>query len=83
VASLDCLHVDLTVSGQPTCCAKLKAAGWKFSYDRETRFVSAEHPLGGKQSVVEVSRIGRSGFDADEIGEQIAMLLNGGNDQSC
>ena len=66
MASLNVLYVDLIVSGQPSCCEKLKAAGWMFSYDHETRFVSAEHPLGGKQSVVEVIRISRSGFD--EIG---------------
>jgi hypothetical protein len=71
--------IDLMVEGQPECCAALYAAGWRFSYCNETRFVSAEHPLGGKQSVVEVSRIGRSGFDTEQIGSAIAMMLNGGN----
>ena len=37
----------------------------------------AEHPLGGKQSVVEVLVIGESEFDADEIGQAIAAMFNG------
>ena len=79
MASMGDFYIDLTIEGQPEWCAKLKEAGWKFTYDPETRFVSAEHPIGGRQSVVEVIRIGRSGFDVDQIGRQIAMLLNGGN----
>lgn len=79
MASIGTVHVDLTIEGQPECCAKLRKAGWKFSYDKWTRFVSAEHPLGGKQSVVEVCCIARTEFEMDEIGERIAMLLNGGN----
>lgn len=73
------LTIDLTVEGQPECCKKLYASGWRFAYCPETRFVSAEHPLGGKQSVVEVYRVGRSGFDVDELGRAISMMLNGGN----
>jgi len=73
------VNVNLTIEGQPQCCAKLREAGWRFDYDTETRFVSASHPLGGKQSVVEIHRICRTKFDTDEIGQQIAMLLNGGN----
>lgn len=69
--------VDLRVVGQPQCCKALRLGGWVFRWDRDTRFVSAEHPRGGKQSVVSVCNIGRSGFDVDEIGRQITMLLNG------
>ena len=79
MATLGEVTIDLMVDGQPESCKKLYAAGWRFSYCAETRFVSAEHPLGGKQSVVEVSRIGRTGFDCNEIGSAIAMMLNGGN----
>lgn len=79
MATMGTVTIDLMVDGQPESCKKLYAAGWRFAYCGETRFVSAEHPLGGKQSVVEVSRIGRNGFDVDEIGNAIAMMLNGGN----
>lgn len=70
--------IDLHKTGQPECCAKLRNAGWKFGYSHECQFVWAEHPLGGKQSIVEVLRVGRTGFDADQIGQAIALLLNGG-----
>ena len=63
--------------GQPEWCRKLIEAGWRFSYDPATRFVSAEHPLGGKQSIAEIMRIGRTGFDADEVGKRLAAMLNG------
>lgn len=79
MASCGELTIDLIVEGQPECCRKLYENGWRFSYCPETRFVSAEHPLGGKQSVVEVYQVGRSGFDVDELGRSIAMMLNGGN----
>ena len=62
---------------QPEWCQKLVKAGWRFRYDPATRFVSAEHPLGGKQSIAEIMRIGRDGFDVDELGEQLAAFLNG------
>jgi hypothetical protein len=78
-ASVAEVTIDLIVEGQPECCKKLHANGWRFSYCRETRFVTAEHPLGGKQSVVEVYSVGRSGFDVNELGNAIAMMLNGGN----
>ena len=81
MASLDTITIDLMVLGQPECCKALYLAGWRFSFDSDTRFVSAEHPLGEKQSVVEVLRVGRTGFDANEIGQAIAMMLNGGNHQ--
>lgn len=73
------MTIHLTVEGKPECCRKLREAGWKFDYCPVTRFVSARHPLGGVQSVVEVYHVSRTTFDADEIGRQIAMLLNGGN----
>lgn len=70
--------VNLIVEGQPKSCKAMYDAGWRFSYCSATRFVSAEHPLGGKQSVVDVSQ-SLAGFDADDIGKSIVMLLNGGN----
>jgi hypothetical protein len=39
--------------------------------------VQADHPLGGKHSVVEVIDDGHTGYECDEIGNAIAMLLNG------
>lgn len=62
---------------QPMCCKKLVELGWEFKWDPKTRFVAANHPLGGCQSVVEVCLSGRSGFDINEIGREIALLLNG------
>lgn len=62
---------------QPECAQRLAGDGWKFEWQAETGFVEANHPIGGKQSVVEVLRIGRSDFDRDEIGRAIASLLNG------
>ncbi len=79
MASVGTVTIDLIVEGQPECCKALHAAGWRFKFDSDTLFVSAEHPLGGKQSIVEVSRVGRTKFDANEIGQAIAMMLNGGN----
>lgn len=72
--------INLHKIGQPECCKKLREAGWKFSYSRECMYVGAEHPLGGKKSVVEVMRVCRNGFDEHEIGEAIASLLNGGEE---
>ena len=65
--------------GQPEWCQKLVEAGWRFRYDPATRFVSAEHPLGGKQSIAEIMRIGRTGFDPDEFGRRFAAMLNESN----
>lgn len=77
------VHVNLTVEGQPKRCASLREAGWRFEYDPDTRFVSAIHPRGGMQSVVELLRVRQTlsfmTVDEHEIGRQIAMLLNGGN----
>jgi hypothetical protein len=77
------VHVNLTVEGQPKRCAELREAGWRFEFDPETRFVSAMHSNGGQQSVVEILRVRRTlsfmTVDEDEIGRQVAMLLNGGN----
>ena len=81
MASIGTVTVDLVVKGQPESCKKLHAAGWRFSYCNKTRFVSARHPLGGKLSVVEVLRTSPVGLDVDEIGNAIAMMLNGGNHQ--
>lgn len=61
---------------QPECVRQLVEAGWRFKWDAETSFVSAEHPLGGKQSVVEVLPVGRNGFDRNQIGQSIEELLN-------
>jgi hypothetical protein len=69
--------VDIRVVGQPECCRKLVEAGWKFTYQPATKFIQADHPLGGKQSIVEVIDIGRTEIECDEIGKAIAMLLNG------
>jgi len=71
--------VDLPLEAQPESCKKLYSAGWRFSYCSKTRFVFAEHPLGGKQSIVEVLLIGQSELDANEIGQAIATMLNGGS----
>lgn len=62
---------------QPYCAKKLVEAGWRFEWQPEAGFIAAEHPLGGKQSVIDVCRTGRSGFDRDEIGVAIAAILNG------
>ena len=62
---------------QPEWCRKLVEAGWRFRYDPATRFVSAEHPFGGKQSIAEVTRTILGDFDADEFGKQLAAMLNG------
>lgn len=64
---------------QPSCAKRLTSAGWRFEWQPEAGFVAAEHPLGGKQSVVRVSHVGRTGFDVNEIGQAIATMLNGGN----
>lgn len=63
---------------QPKCCRDLVKAGWKFYWcGDDVRFVAAEHPLGGKQSVVEVCRTGRTGFDVEQLGQAITDLMNG------
>ena len=62
---------------QPPCAKRLTDAGWGFEWQSEAGFVASEHPLGGKQSVVHVLRVGRTDFDRDEIGHAIAGLLNG------
>lgn len=59
-------------------CQKLLDGGWQFSYCHDTWFVSAEHPQGGKQSVVEVSRMRWSEKESHDMGHAIATLLNGG-----
>lgn len=59
-------------------CQKLLDGGWQFSYCPDTWFVSAEHPHGGKQSVVEVSRMRWSEKESHDMGHSIATLLNGG-----
>ena len=63
--------------GQPEWCRKLVKAGWRFRYDPATRFVSAEHPRGGKQSIAAVTRTILGDFDADQFGKQLAAMLNG------
>lgn len=70
--------IDLIVVGQPECCKKMRDAGWQYSYSEDTYCVSADHPLGGKQPVAQVSKIGRTGFECNEIGKAIALMLNGG-----
>jgi hypothetical protein len=52
----------------------MASAGWKFAYSDQ--FISAEHPLGGRQSIVEM-RIPRRGIDIDAIGNYLAKMLNG------
>ena len=81
----DGCHVPTTVgewlrrktASQPKFCRDLVKAGWKFEWISDVRFVAAEHPLGGKQSIVEVCRTGRTGFDQDALGKAIADLMNG------
>lgn len=66
------------MNNQPECCRKLVEAGWEFHWCGDgVSFVAAEHPMGGKQSVVEVLRVGRNGFDRNEIGNAITALMNG------
>lgn len=72
------VFVDLRIIGQPECCKKWIDAGWRFIWDRETAFIGAEHPNGGRISVLQVCRAGRKEFDIDEIGKAIEVLLNGG-----
>lgn len=59
-------------------CQELLDGGWQFSYCPDTWFVSAEHPHGGKQSIVEVSRMRWSEKESHDMGHAIATLLNGG-----
>lgn len=49
---------------------QLTRAGWKFKYDSDTFFVSAEHPHGGKITVCEVYNT------MHDAGTQIAHCLN-------
>ena len=79
MAGLGELTIDLMIEGQPETCKRLTKARWKFSYCSETRFITAEHPLSGKQSVGIILRISRTDFDMNEIGDAIAMMLNGEN----
>lgn len=72
---------ELHKAHQPECCKKLRDAGWSFGYSDDCKFVYAEHPLGGRASIVEVVLVCRNGFDYNEIGRAIANLLNGG--ESC
>lgn len=62
---------------QPEFARRMTDAGWKFEWCGSTGFVSARHPLGGVQSIVEVRRVGRTGFDFLEAGTAIAAMLNG------
>lgn len=71
------VSVDAFTLVQPECCRKLVKAGWRFGYCPETKFVWAEHALGGKHSVCEVRAVGRNGFEGVEIGNAIAALLAG------
>jgi hypothetical protein len=76
MASSD-ITVDIRVVGQPECCRKLKEAGWTFEYQPSVKFIQGNNPKGGKISVIQVISISRYAFDCDEIGNAIAMLLNG------
>lgn len=49
-----------------------KDNGWEFKYNPSTKYVSAEHKNGGKQSVCEV----KNGFDDKAFGHFIADCLN-------
>lgn len=61
---------------QPESCRQMIEAGWSFEWHAEAHFVAAVHPLGGKQSIVEV-RWRRNGMNIDEVGKAICDLLNG------
>ena len=49
-----------------------KENGWLFTYCPSTKFVGAEHPKGGRQSICELT----NGFDNDAFGYFIANSLN-------
>lgn len=48
--------------------------GWEFEYDPATRFVGANHPKGGKQSICEV--VIKQPYARDEFGFALADFLN-------
>jgi hypothetical protein len=51
---------------------KLVGDGWVYKYEPETRFLEAEHPDRGNQSVAQIVFSG----DPDGMGHLIAKLLN-------
>lgn len=60
---------------------RLREDGWTFDYSKETNYVTASHPRGGKKSVCElIARISHNGGlweeQRHEIGEAIAQMLN-------
>lgn len=59
----------------PDCIRRLTSAGWKIYYDPATRYIGADHPLGGRQSIAQIARAGRNDFDMDAIGQSIADWL--------
>lgn len=58
----------------------VEAAGWRFEYDDETRFVGAEHPRGGKFSVCKIHATGQGAKFRIEVGQAIAGMLNRGDE---
>lgn len=55
----------------PDCIRKLSEAGWVFHYDDSTKHIGADHPLGGKQSILKIDCPSRNGFEANDIGQKI------------
>ena len=62
---------------QPDSCRKLIESGWTIRWEPETQFVSAEHPEGGKKSLLQVYQRSLSGVEVNEIGQAVADLLTG------
>jgi hypothetical protein len=71
--ALFCSYAEKT--HRPLEVEEMVSAGWKFAYS--SQFISAEHPLGGKQSIVEMVEPRRNGIDVDAIGSYLAKMLNG------
>lgn len=79
MASLAEVTIDLIVVGQPECCEQITSRGWQFSFCDQTHFITAAHPDGGKKTIAEVYRCSLTATERRQIGDAIAMMLNGGN----
>ncbi len=58
------------------CWVGYHRQGWRFAYEPGTHFVAANHPDGGKQSIVEIVATESLSWDRAQIGEAIAAMLN-------
>ena len=55
----------------PDCIRDLAQYGWVFHYDPSTKYIGADHPLGGRQSILRIDAPSRTGFEGDKIGQSI------------